>query len=113
MTEASTTGGSATSATSSNFHDTTASTVTDPKSSNEFETNMSRPIWTSSANESMSDVNRLTTTPAFCRSSPAQREPLEVVEAPEAEVAEEPLADPPDHLHLEADGEEQTSAATT
>ena len=52
----------------------------------------------------MSEVSRLTTTPAFCRSCQPSESRWRWSKARTAEVAEEPLADAADEPHLARGG---------
>ena len=63
-------------------------------------TNMSRPICTSSWSESTSLVIRETITPGLLAVVEGHRQPLQVVEHADAQVAQEGLAEAADQLHL-------------
>ena len=83
--------------TSSSCHDTDGQhDHRDTTSSSTLLTNMSRPICTSSCSESMSDVMRRHDHAGLLAVVERHRQPLQVVEHPDAQVAEEALADAAD-----------------
>ena len=91
---ATTTNGTATRQTSSSCHDTSASTTSENTSSRRVhQRTCSRPICTSSASESTSEVMRDTSDAGLLPVVERHRQPLQVVEHPHAQVAEEALAD--------------------